>query len=180
MAFVHIGSYFTQPFLILLLLTSLPVLWSSKPGSSVLGGLWVVGLGPPLLYVVAESRLYRDWGKRLLYFPVLAAVFAGISWSTTRAVWQGLTRWGGTFRRTPKFHLDGSGGRWVDSAYRLLPDRVVVGELFLMLYALVTVYTAWSRHQYGSIPFLLIFVLGFGAVAGSSLIQGLRRPAVSA
>jgi cellulose synthase/poly-beta-1,6-N-acetylglucosamine synthase-like glycosyltransferase len=180
MAFVHIGSYFTQPFLILLLLTSLPVLWSSKPGSSVLGGLWVVGLGPPLLYVVAESRLYRDWGKRLLYFPVLAAVFAGISWSTTRAVWQGLTRWGGTFRRTPKFHLDDSGGRWVDSAYRLLPDRVVVGELFLMLYALVTVYTAWSRHQYGSIPFLLIFVLGFGAVAGSSLIQGLRRPAVSA
>jgi cellulose synthase/poly-beta-1,6-N-acetylglucosamine synthase-like glycosyltransferase len=178
MAVIHISSYLTQPFMILLLLTALPVLWSPQPASSVLGGLWLVGLGPPLLYVVAESRLHRDWGKRLLYFPILAALFAGISWSTTRAVWQGFTRWGGTFRRTPKFRLEGSGGRWADSAYRLLPDRVILGEVFLMLYAIVTVWAAWNRHQYGAIPFLMLFVLGFGAVAGSGLWQGRRRSQV--
>jgi cellulose synthase/poly-beta-1,6-N-acetylglucosamine synthase-like glycosyltransferase len=178
MALIHISSYLTQPFMILLLLTSLPVLLLPQPASSLLGSLWLVSLGPPLLYFVAESSLYRDWGKRLLYFPVLAAVFAGISWSTTRAVWEGLTRWGGTFRRTPKFRLEGSSGRWADSVYRLLPDRVILGETALMLYALVAVWAAWNRHQYGAIPFLLLFVLGFAVVAGSGLWQGLRRSPV--
>jgi len=175
MALVHISSYLTQPLMILLLLTTLPVLWFPQPASSVLGGLWVVSLGPPLLYLVAESSLHRDWGRRLLYFPVLAAVFAGISWSTSRGVWQGLTRWGGTFRRTPKFRLEGRRGRWADSTYRLLPDGMILGEVFLMLYALVTVWIAWARHQYGAIPFLLLFVFGFGIVAGSGVLQSLRR-----
>lgn len=175
MALVHISSYLTQPLMILLLLTTLPVLWFSQPASSVLGGLWVVSLGPPLLYLVAESSLHRDWGRRLLYFPVLAAVFAGISWSTSHGVWQGLTRWGGTFRRTPKFRLEGRRGRWADSTYRLLPDGMILGEVFLMLYALVTVWIAWARHQYSAIPFLLLFVFGFGIVAGSGVLQGLRR-----
>jgi cellulose synthase/poly-beta-1,6-N-acetylglucosamine synthase-like glycosyltransferase len=179
MALVHISSYLTQPFMILLLLTTLPVLWSPHPASPLLGGLWLVSLGPPLLYLVAESSLHRDWGKRLLYFPILAAVFAGISWSTTRGVWQGFTRWGGTFRRTPKFRLEDSGGRWTNSVYRLLPDRVILGEVLLMLYAMVTVWAAWSRHQYGAIPFLMLFVLGFGIVAGSGLWQGARRVQVS-
>jgi hypothetical protein len=158
-----------------LLLTTLPVLWFAQPTSSVLGSLWVVSLGPPLLYLVAESSLYRDWGRRLMYFPILAAVFAGISWSTSCGVWQGLTRWGGTFRRTPKFRLEGRSGRWAESAYCLLPDGVILGEALLLLYALVTVWAAWTRHQYGAIPFLLLFVLGFAVVAGSGIWQGLRR-----
>jgi cellulose synthase/poly-beta-1,6-N-acetylglucosamine synthase-like glycosyltransferase len=180
MALIHISSYLTQPFMVLLLLTTLPILWSSHSSSPLLGGLWLVSFGPPLLYLVAESRLHRDWGRRLLYFPMLAAVFAGISWSTSRAVWQGLTRWGGTFRRTPKFRLEDDQGRWADSVYRLLPDRVILGEVLLMVYAMVTVWAAWSRHQYGSIPFLMLFVLGFGIVAGAGLWQGRRRTRVGA
>jgi cellulose synthase/poly-beta-1,6-N-acetylglucosamine synthase-like glycosyltransferase len=180
MALIHISSYLTQPIMILLLLTTLPVLWFPQPASSVLGGLWVVSLGTPFLYFIAESKLYRDWGKRLLYFPILAAVFAGISWSTSLGVWQGLTRWGGTFRRTPKFRLEDRGGNWANSAYRLLPDGVILGELFLLLYALVAAWAAWIRHQYGAIPFLLLFAVGFTIVAGSSVWQGLRRHGIPA
>jgi len=44
-----------------------------------------------------------------------------------------------------------------------------------MLYALVAVWAAWTRRQYGAIPFLLLFVLGFGIVAGSGVWQALRR-----
>jgi cellulose synthase/poly-beta-1,6-N-acetylglucosamine synthase-like glycosyltransferase len=175
MALIHISSYLTQPIMILLLLTALPVLWFPQPASTVFGSLWVVSLGPPLLYCVAESRLYRDWGSRMLFFPILAAVFAGISWSTSLGVWQGLTRWGGTFRRTPKFRLEGRSGHWADSAYRLLPDGVTLGEVFLLLYALVAIWVAWTRHQYGAIPFLLLFAVGFGIVTASGIWQGLRR-----
>lgn len=175
MALVHIASYLTQPLMILLLLTTLPILASPGAAASAFGGLWIVSLGPPLLYLAAERALYRDWGRRLLYFPLLAAIFTGISWSTSRAVWSGLTRWGGTFRRTPKFRLEGRAGRWADSTYRLLPDRAVLGEVALMLYAAGSVAVAWIHAQFSAIPFLLLYVFGFGIVAFSSLLQGVRR-----
>lgn len=179
MALVHISGYFTQPLMVLLLLTSLPLVvlpQASQPWGMLLG---VAGLGPPLLFVVAQASLHRDWGRRLLYFPMLVAVGAGITWSTTRAVWEGLTRWGGTFRRTPKFRLEGRQGRWSDSAYRLLPDRQVLGELALMLYAIAAVALAIVHGRYGTIPVLALFAIGYGLVAGQSLWQGRRGHVIS-
>lgn len=175
MALLHIGSYFTQPVMILILLTTLPMLWLNQPANPVIAGLWVVGVGPPLLYFVAESALYRNWGRRMLYLPLLAVVVTGVAWSTSQAVWQGLTHWGGTFRRTPKFRLEGARGQWAGSIYRLVPDRTVVGEMLLMSYAAVTIAVAWSRGRYSAIPFLFLYLIGFGIAAGGSLWQGLRR-----
>ena len=174
MALVHISSYLTQPLMVLLLLASLPLLWQAPSAQAPFIGLGLASLGPPLLYTVAQGALYSDWKKRVLYFPLLAVVGAGITWSTSRAVWQGLTHWGGTFRRTPKFRIEGKRGQWSGSVYRLLPDWVVLGELALMLYAGVTIAVAWSHGNYGAIPFLLLYVVGFGLVAGTDLAQGLR------
>ena len=62
---------------------------------------------------------------------LLLAVGAGMTWSTTRAVWQGLTTWGGVFKRTPKFRIEGRSGRWNANAYRLPSDWTVLGEIAL-------------------------------------------------
>ncbi len=176
MALVHIGSYFTQPMMIIILLTTLPMIWLGQSVSPIIAGLWVAGVGPPLLYLAAESSLYhRNWGGRILYLPVLAAVVTGVTWSTSQAVWEGLTHWGGTFRRTPKFRLEGKRGDWSSSLYRLAPDRTVVGEVALLLYALVTVAVAVTHGRYHAIPFLLLYVAGFSIAAGGSLLQGWRR-----
>jgi len=175
MALVHIASYFTQPAMILILLTTLPIVWLAEPGQPVLDALWVVSLGPPLLYVIAESALHRRrWVHRVLHLPLLAAFAVGITWSTTQAIWQGLTRWGGVFRRTPKFRLEGRQGEWSRSGYGLLPDWTVLGEVVLMLYAVATACLAFVRGSYGAIPFLILYALGFGVVASSSLLQGAR------
>jgi cellulose synthase/poly-beta-1,6-N-acetylglucosamine synthase-like glycosyltransferase len=175
MALVHISSYLTHPLMILLLLVMLPMALRLQPAHLPLLALAFATIGPPLLYVVAQGALHRDWKKRVLYFPFLAAVCAGITWSTSRAVWQGLTTWGGTFARTPKFRLEGRQGGWSRSVYRLLPDRAIAGEILLMLYALATAAVAWTHGNYGAVPFLLLYVGGFGMVAGMSLYQGLRR-----
>ena len=180
MAVLHISGYLTQPLMVMLLLTSLPLVLlpqSSQPWGMLLG---LAGLGPPILFAVAQVSLHRDWGRRLLYFPMLVAVGAGITCSTSRAVWEGLTRWGGTFRRTPKFRLEGKQGHWADSTYRLLPDRLVLGELALMLYATAALVIAWLHGRYGAIPVLLLFAIGYGLVAGLSLSQGRRSAAVAA
>jgi cellulose synthase/poly-beta-1,6-N-acetylglucosamine synthase-like glycosyltransferase len=173
MALIHISSYLTHPLMVILLLVSLPFLLLGGHGSIWFAWLGLASLGPPLLYAVAQAALYRDWGRRMTYFPVLATLGAGISWSTSRAVWQGLTRWGGTFRRTPKFRIEGRAGDWAGSRYRLQPDWAAVGEAALLLYALAAIAVAAARGSYGAIPFLLLYAVGFGLVAGSSVREGL-------
>lgn len=172
MALVHISGYFTQPLMVALLLVMLPLLWQNGQTPAFLMGLGLASLGPPLLFSVAQVALYRDWRRRLLYFPMLVVFAAGITWSTTRAVWEGLTRWGGVFRRTPKFRIEGKQGGWTGSVYRLLPNSSVIGELFLLAYAVAAIALAATRGQYGMIPFLFLYVAGYALVAGGSLWQG--------
>lgn len=171
MALLHVSGYFTQPLLIVLLLVTLPLLWARQDTPGLLMVLGLAGLGPPLLFVTAQVALYPDWRHRVRYFPALLAVATGLTWSTARGVWQGLTRWGGTFRRTPKFKIEGRQGHWATSSYRLAPDWTVLGELALMAYAVATVVTAVTRGQYALLPFLGLYVAGFGLVAASTIWQ---------
>ena len=180
MALVHISGYFTQPLMVALLLISLPLVLLPQIPQPLGMVLALLAVGPPLLFAVAQVSLHRDWARRLLYFPLLLVIGAGITWSTTGAVWEGLTRWGGTFRRTPKFQIEGRRGDWAGSAYRLAPDRLVLGELALMLYAVVSGVAAWANGRYATIPVLALFAIGYGLVASMSLFQGRRHGAVKA
>lgn len=176
MALVHVSGYFTQPLVVILLLASLPLLLNPQPQSAVWMMFGLAGLGPPLLFAISQAALHPRWPQRLLYLPVFLVVAAGITFSTSRAVYEGLTRWGGTFRRTPKFRLEGREGHWADSVYRLRPDWSILGELGLMAYALAGLVLAWQHGQYGSMPFLLLCALGYGIVAWTGLWQS--RPAL--
>jgi cellulose synthase/poly-beta-1,6-N-acetylglucosamine synthase-like glycosyltransferase len=179
MAIVHIASYLTQPIMLFILLASLPLVLTSQQASGLVGWLWLASLGPPLLYTVAQTRLHRDWPRRMLYFPLLAVVTVGITWSTTCAVWKGLFGWGGQFLRTPKFRLEGNAGDWSASRYRLRPNAMILGEIALTGYAVATSWAALSRGEYGMVPFLLLYVIGFGVVAASSFWQGRGAAAVA-
>jgi cellulose synthase/poly-beta-1,6-N-acetylglucosamine synthase-like glycosyltransferase len=172
MALVHVSGYLSQPLIVLLLLTMLPLLWTGQAAPGFLIALVFASVGPPLLYAVAQAALYRDWKRRFLYLPALLAVGAGMTWSTTKAVWQGLTTWGGVFKRTPKFRIEGKSGRWNANPYRLRSDWTVLGEITLFMYAILTVSVAILRGQYAVLPFLMLYVIGYGVVATSSLWQG--------
>jgi cellulose synthase/poly-beta-1,6-N-acetylglucosamine synthase-like glycosyltransferase len=174
-ALVHVSGYLAHPLMIVLLLASLPLLWQSQPSSIPFVVLLTAVAGPPLLFGVAQAALYGDWARRMVYLPLLMLLATGIAWSTSRAVWQGLTRWGGTFRRTPKFRIEGRQGHWAASRYRLLPDHTLVGEVALSLYALAALAVAWARGNHGAIPFLLLCAAGFGLVAGLEVYQSLQR-----
>jgi cellulose synthase/poly-beta-1,6-N-acetylglucosamine synthase-like glycosyltransferase len=171
MALVHMGSYLAHALMVMLLLVSLPLLLIPDAVQLSLSGLGLMCLGPPLLYAISQRRLYPDWGRRLRAMPLLVLIGIGIAWENTQAVWRGLTRWGGTFARTPKFRLEGQTGRWADSGYRLRADGSVVGEIGLALYALVTALAAYVVGDYGVISFCLLYALAFGTVAGMGLAQ---------
>ncbi|MEA3341873.1 MAG: glycosyltransferase [Chloroflexota bacterium] len=180
MALVHLSSYLAHPLMVLLLLASLPLLLTPDATPLSVSGLGLICLGPPLVYAVSQWELYPDWGRRLRALPLLILMGIGIAWANTRAVWRGLTRWGGAFARTPKFRLEGRDGRWADSDYRLQADGNIIGEIALMIYALVTAFVAYITGNRGMIPFLLLYAAAFGTVAGMGLAQTLaprrRRP----
>jgi len=171
MALVHLSSYLAHALMVLLLLVSLPLLLVHDSVPLPLSGLGLMCLGPPLVYVISQQRLYTDWWRRLLALPLLVLIGIGIAWCNTQAVWRGLTRWGGTFARTPKFRLEGKAGHWTDSHYRLRADSSTVGEVALALYALATSFVAYITGCYGMIPFLLLYAAAFGTVAGTGLAQ---------
>ncbi len=181
MALLHLSGYVAHTLMIGLLLVTLPLLlFDVTPPSLGNVGL-LLGLGPPLVYVISQHRLHRDWGRRLTSLPLLILVGVGMAWNNAMATWRGLTRWGGTFARTPKFRVEGKAGQWLDSNYRLDVDVSVFGETALAVYALVSTLVAYHAGRYGLMPFLLLYAAAFGTVSGIELAQGLViRPPVSA
>jgi cellulose synthase/poly-beta-1,6-N-acetylglucosamine synthase-like glycosyltransferase len=178
MALVHISSYLAHPLAVLLLLLSLPLLLLRPDlAQPQVSGLGLACLGPLLVYAIAQRRLYPDWWRRLRAAPLLVLIGIGIAWGNTRAIWRGLTHWGGAFVRTPKFRLEGKAGRWTESDYRLQTDGTAGGEAALALYALITAGVALLTGHYGMVPFMVLDAAAFGTVAGLGWAQTrMRRP----
>lgn len=172
-ALVHLSSYLAHPLMLVLLLCSLPLFLSPRDAHlpMAMAYLGFSSLGPPLVYALAQHALYPNWRRRLLYIPVLALLGTGIALNNTRAVIEALRGRGGPFIRTPKFRLEGRGGGWTDSAYRLPLDWTTLGETLLALYALATVVAAWRAGNLYAIPFMLLYLGGFGLTALLGLWQ---------
>jgi cellulose synthase/poly-beta-1,6-N-acetylglucosamine synthase-like glycosyltransferase len=172
MGLLHLGSYLTHGLIVLHLLTTLPMLLlpdsAHLPVEDIFG---LLGLGPPLVFIIAQWQLHPDWWKRLRALPMTTLLVVGIAWCSARATWRGLTQWGGKFVRTPKFRLEGKRGRWVDSRYRLRADVDTIGEVFLALYALTATIVALFTEHYTVVPFTLVYTLALGMVAGMGLVQ---------
>jgi cellulose synthase/poly-beta-1,6-N-acetylglucosamine synthase-like glycosyltransferase len=163
MATLHLCQYVPHPLmLVLLLLTPLLILTDTMKWLP-LGPLGFIGLGPPLLYVVSQRALYRDWPQHLLAFPALLALGTGIAWNNTIAVVNGLRDQPMEFRRTPKFVKS-----WADSRYALKQDHTVWGEVFLAIYALAGMVIA-IIHYPPLVPYLALYGVAFAFVAGWSL-----------
>lgn len=172
MALLHLSGYLAHALMVLLLLVTLPLLLLDI-APPVMGNVGLLlSLGPPLVYALSQRRLHPDWGRRLLTFPLLILFGVGVAWNNATAVWHGLTRWGGTFARTPKFRVEGAAGDWLDSRYRLGIDSSVIGEAVLALYALASTAIAHKAGRYGMMPFLLLYAAAFATVAGTELAQG--------
>lgn len=187
---IHLGAYFCHPLMLLLLLLTLPLLWfdgfANSPVRWMMAYLGIASVGPPLLYAVSQRTLHRGeagrqgWLWRLTALPLLVLLGTGMALNNTVAVARGLRRRPADFRRTPKFQLEQRNGQWRDKPYALPLGGMVLGELALTLYALATVGVALLRGHTYAVPFLLLYVLGFGMMVGVGVAQarGVGWPSV--
>jgi cellulose synthase/poly-beta-1,6-N-acetylglucosamine synthase-like glycosyltransferase len=177
-AFCHLGNYLIHPLLLMLLLINLPLLLLGADTASPLTYLSLTSFGPPLLYAIAQRRLYpKRWLQHWAYLPLLMLFGTGLSFNNTIAVVQGLTSTGGQFLRTPKFHVRGSADTWRSSAYRLHLQPIILAELTLAFYALASAGVAMCQERWWSLPFLLIYFGGYSVMVAVGVSQALAlRP----
>ena len=171
MALLHLSGYFTQPLFLALMVLLLPMAFYHPALPLLSGILGAIITVPPLLYLLGQLALYRDWPRRILAYPVLMVLGMGIAWSNTLALIDGLTHWGGTFHRTPKFHLQAREGHWQHTSYRIKPDRTMFGEILLGLYTLTATWQAVRGGQGELLPLALVAISGEALMVGSTLLQ---------
>ncbi|GAB4534514.1 MAG: glycosyltransferase family 2 protein [Anaerolineae bacterium] len=167
---VHLSTYLLHPLMLILLLVSLPLMLTSGRLHGALGLLSLVSAGPPLMFAVSQRTLYpRDWLKRYAFMPGLMLLGSGLALSNSRAVVEALLGVNNVFKRTPKFRIEARNDRWLGSPYALPLDPMIFGELAMAIYALITAGVSFWRGNTFAVPFLMLYVSGFGYVG----LQGL-------
>src|SRR6266545_756784 len=112
-------------------------------------------------YMVCQRELHTDWLARLKYVPFLMSVGIGLSVNNTRAVFEALFNKKSEFTRTPKYHIEGASDEWVGKRYRQTVAVQPLVELALGLYFTATVFYALANGISGTLPFLVLFQVGF-------------------
>jgi cellulose synthase/poly-beta-1,6-N-acetylglucosamine synthase-like glycosyltransferase len=126
-----------------------------------------------VFYIVPQWHLYpKTWRETLKYMPFVMSMGIALTFSNTRAVLEAIFGVKTPFVRTPKYGIeDGGQATWVKKRY--VPRRFVlpVLELLFALYFIFTIWYAISSHIVATIPFLLIYLLGYGYAAAMAIAQ---------
>ncbi len=125
-------------------------------------------------YLVSQKELYpRSWYRTLIYLPFLMALGIGLTLTNTRAVMEALFGIKSSFKRTPKYRVEKRGEKSsAAKKYRKRLGIVPWVELAIGTYFALTVWYAIANENYFTVPFLLLFVLGYWYTGLLSLFQG--------
>jgi cellulose synthase/poly-beta-1,6-N-acetylglucosamine synthase-like glycosyltransferase len=122
-------------------------------------------------YMVCQREIHRDWRARIKYLPFLMSIGIGLCINNTRAVFEALFNKQTEFARTPKYRIEGEADEWVGKKYRQSVAVQPLIELALGLYFTATVFYALANQIYGTVPFLVLFQIGFLYTGLVSLVQ---------
>ena len=124
-------------------------------------------------YLVSQRELFPGkWFRALLYLPILMALGIGLTVTNTRAVLEALLGKPSEFARTPKYHVESKKDKVRANKYRRGLGWVPWVELLIGCYFAITVYYAIDNENYITVPFLILFVLGYWYTGLMSLLQG--------
>jgi cellulose synthase/poly-beta-1,6-N-acetylglucosamine synthase-like glycosyltransferase len=122
-------------------------------------------------YMVCQREIYGDWRARIKYLPFLMSIGIGLCVNNTRAVIEALVDKQTEFTRTPKYRIEADGDEWVGKKYRQSVAVQPLVELALGLYYTATVFYALANQIYGTLPFLILFQIGFLYTGLLSIVQ---------
>jgi len=124
-------------------------------------------------YLVSQKELFpKSWLRSLLYLPLLMSLGIGLTITNTRAVLEALVGKQTAFARTPKYRVESKKDRIGAKKYRKRLGWVPWLELLIGTYFALAVFYAIDNENYFTVPFLLLFVIGYWVTGLMSLLQG--------
>ena len=166
-AFFHLSANFNYLLMSVLSILMFPAMWVRYS----MGWTEMLLIDVPLFfaatlsvgnfYVVAQRELYPDWRQRLKYLPFLMSIGIGLCVNNTRAVLEAIFKKQSDFARTPKYGIERDSDEWIGKKYHQSFGVQPIIELALGLYFTGTVFYALVNQIYGTLPFLMLFQVGF-------------------
>ena len=181
-AFLHLTHYMVHPMMLLVVLTSIPMLYThwyfDSPAYPIMifTLLCLATFGPSSLYLFSQRILYRNWKSRIKYLPFLMCLGTGIAVNNTKAILEALFDIKSGFIRTPKYGIQNKGESWRSKRYVIPLTSVSILELFLGLYSLTGLLMFLFFSKYLISPFLFIYTSGFFYVFFLSVKHGYGKP----
>jgi cellulose synthase/poly-beta-1,6-N-acetylglucosamine synthase-like glycosyltransferase len=130
-------------------------------------------------YMVSQREIYpQTWMERLRYLPLLMSIGIGLAVNNTRAVLEALFHKPSEFARTPKYGVEGRADDWATKKYRQSVAIQPLIEVALGVYFTGTLFYALANGIYGTVPFLMLFQVGFLYTGLLSLFQQFGGDAV--
>ncbi|MCX7011176.1 MAG: glycosyl transferase family 2, partial [Candidatus Sumerlaeota bacterium] len=123
-------------------------------------------------YACSQREIGRGAWRVLLYLPALMGVGIGLCVNNSRAVLEGLFGHSGEFVRTEKYRIEGRKGAWMKMKYSPRRNALIPFiEIGLGLYFTFIVIHEARLGLYASMPFMIIFQIGYLYVGTLSLLQ---------
>jgi hypothetical protein len=177
-AFLHLTHFMVHPMMLLVVLTSIPMLYSQWFFDSLSFPIMIFTLlclatfGPSSMYLFSQKILYRDWKTRIKFLPFLMCLGTGIAVNNTKAVLEALFNIKSGFIRTPKYGIKKQGDSWKGKHYAIPLNAISILEFFLGVYSLTGLLMFLLYSKYLVSPFLLIYTSGFFFVFFLSVKHG--------
>src|SRR6202011_4461993 len=124
-------------------------------------------------YLVSQRELFpRSWPRTLLYLPILMALGVGLTITNTKAVIEALMGKQTAFARTPKYLVESKQDKAGAKKYCRRLGWAPWVEFLIGAYFAATVVYAIQNEKFITVPFLLLFVVGYWYTGLMSLLQG--------
>lgn len=125
-----------------------------------------------IFYLATHHALYGNLQEALKRIPLMMAVSIGLSINNARAVIEGLIGKESEFVRTPKHGISHNESNWIGKKYRASAKNLsTILELIFGLYFVITIILGVVTGSWASIPFLVLFMIGFLYVGSLSIYQ---------
>ena len=171
----HLTNNLVFPFILLAAILNVPLIFIKNSGAheiyfAVMSLFVLAFVSSFLFYMYSQKDIRTDWRKRIVLFPLFMAGSMGLAVNNSRAVFEGLMNRKSEFVRTPKFKQVSGKETFVGNKYlnRKLGLSVFV-EAVLAVYCFMGVISSIYFMELASIPFQVLFTLGFSFIAYTSI-----------
>ncbi len=179
-SFFHLGGNLSYLFLLILALIMYPAIvarinygWYQLIFSDI--PLFVISFTSIFIFYQKAIKEGNSNLNSIFYIPLLMATCIGLSINNAKAVLEAIFKIKSPFNRTPKFNIQNKKDKWFIKKYYANDNYIFIFELAMTFYYGYIIKFSIFRHNFASIPFLILFFTGFLLIFITTIYHKLKR-----